>query len=148
MTEQQENEGNGIINSLKRLERAGSENSRTTQKLKEATYKVADEIALRVAKAGSSDGQSYLYSDLYDELLPRDYFVTSSNGSSFRPELCYCKDRRKFAVVRYSKRGEPSREQIQGFAKDIATGLLDEIATFLEQRAQENEQAATTLNNA
>jgi len=138
-----------IISAVKRLERAGSENSRTTQKLFEAARQVA-ELIKDMVPAGAR--------------LPRGYYVKkvhSNVGScSF---LCrdFPGDYPGEAVTRYVDgigshlHGDfhcwipgQDRNTVLKFAEDIATGLLDEIAEWLEKRTAENQKATEALLKA
>lgn len=156
------NDDNSIINALKRLERAGSENSRATEKLHEAARIVASQI-ITVAP-------------LYI-LLPRGYWVRKMNsniGSEYflvkstsvkNPPYELGDDMRgphEWDLIDYWIDGTDSylhgdfqcrvpgqnREGSLRFAKDIADGLLDEIADFLEKRKAESEKNTQTLESA
>jgi hypothetical protein len=135
-----------IIDAVKRLERAGDENSKATQKLHEAASTVA-EIIEKQAPVGV--------------WLPRDYKVVRirSNVSS---EVFLIGGKDPYGdgnfwvdgIGRYLHNdfqcGIPSQTRAGSlkFAKDVAEGLLDEIAEFLEQRKAESENAATVLEQA
>jgi len=147
-------EDNGIINAVKRLERAGSEHSRATQKLFAAAAKVAAFIEERVPVGVD---------------LPRGYYtreVTTNSGSA----RFLCRDipipvegdDENEAHVAYVTRyvdglgghvhgdfrtyvPDQDRETVLRFAEDIAGGLLDEIAAWLESRAVEAEKAASSM---
>ena len=140
-----------IINAVKRLERAGDENSKATKKLHEAAREVAYKIEA-VAPVGV--------------LLPRGYRVERVKSNVGSDEFLTLRgDRDEY------QRGEYHYYWIDGcgrylhgdfhaevpaqtrtgslrFAKDVAEGLLDEIAEFLEQRKAESEKAAEVLENA
>ncbi len=140
---------NSIINAVKRLERAGSEHSRTTQKLFEAARQVA-KLIKEMVPVGVK--------------LPRGYYVqlVSSNIGSSR-FLC-----RDFSVENDHANGVAFVDGIGGylhrdfrcwvpgqdrttvlkFAEDVADGLLDEIAEWLEVRTVEMEEAANKLLKA
>jgi hypothetical protein len=134
------------IDAVKRLERAGDENSKATKKLHQAAVTVAgiieDQCPVNVA-------------------LPRGYEVTrvkSNVGYAYFLLL----DRDQYNEGRYWIDGQGSylhgdfNSWIPGqtragslrFAKDVAEGLLDEIAEFLEQRKADSENAATVLERA
>jgi hypothetical protein len=154
MTSQNSNSDNSIINSLKRLERAGSENSRTTEKLREAAAEVANKIVEMVPLS------------LIDEegpkgavvSLPRGYVIEerTGNNASFR---YLTRDGDPLWESRYLDAkenhyqggdfncwiGAANRDDILRFSKDIATGLLNEIATWLEERTKANQSATATL---
>lgn len=137
---------NEIINAVKRLERAGSENSRATKKLHDAVRIVADLICDR-APVGVD--------------LPRGYRVVrirSNVGSANFLEVDGGED----------EFGEPTSDLVDGdggylhgdfhcplpaqtretslqFAADVADGLLDEISEMLEQRATQTLAHAASL---
>jgi hypothetical protein len=139
-----------IINAVARLERAGSENSRVTNKLHAAASTVADWI----------EGQVPV-----NVLLPRGYRVKRVKSNVGYTDF----------LVRESKEtneyGEPVLLWIDGtgvylhgdfhaaipsqtrhgsllFANDVASGLLDEIAAWMEKLAAECDSAAKVLENA
>lgn len=132
-----------IINALKRLERAGDENSRATEKLYEAAKKVAAFIEENVPAAVE---------------LPRGYkaIYVSSNIGSAKFLVNETKERRVWidGIGGYlhedynCKIPAQTRTGVLDFAKDIAEGLLDEIALFLEKRAQESSEMTDVLNNS
>jgi len=134
---------NGIINSLKRLERAGNENSRATQKL----FKAANDVAAFIEEAVPFECE-----------LPRGYRiekVRSNVGSA-----SFLVKEGEFGCDYIDGIGgylhgdfhcwipEQKRSAILQFAEDIATGLLDEIAEFLEKRADKSLSAAEVLTDA
>jgi hypothetical protein len=141
---------NSIINSLKRLKRAGSENSRTTQKLREA----AKDAALTIIEL--------IPRDAVDEPLPRGYQIAyrrSNIAGEFYlqvPNSGYDSDAR-FLDIKTSHYlhndfhchvEAATREDVLKFASDIASGLLSEIAAWLEERAQANKEATAKLETA
>src|SRR5262245_30430730 len=136
-----------VINSVARLERAGAENSRATKKLHDAASQVADFICGRVP---------------INVKLPRGYKVVrvKSNVGSADFLVRESGDTDEFGyLVRQWIDGTGSflhgdfhaevpaqtRAGSLQFAKDVAEGLLDEIAAFLEKRAAESDAAASTL---
>ena len=126
-----------IIDALKRLERAGAENSRTTDKLREAAVAVAEKVE-NLAKG----------MDIFD--LPRGYCVEQRQGSTYLMSdetdmEDYCPQR--FALYPGSL-AKPPREIVLRFAADVAGGWLDEVAEMLETRAAENTEAADQLEAA
>jgi hypothetical protein len=139
---------NSIINAVKRLERAGSENSRTTQKLFGAARQVA-ELIEDMVPAG--------------EELPRGYYVKKVQSNiGYGLFLCYDElVENNLEITRYIDgiggylHGDfhcwipgQDRDTVLQFAKDVATGFLDEIAEWLEKRAEENQKATEVLENA
>lgn len=105
-------ENNSVINALKRLERAGSEESRATEKLKNAAEIVAAMIEQRLEGA---------------EVYPRGSQHLNWDGSDTIPH---------------------DRNSSLRLARAIATGWLDELATWLEQRSTESAEATATLERA
>ncbi len=129
-----------VISALKRLERAGSENSRATEKLIEAAGIVAEQI---IAATPEPELQ-----------LPRGYHVEPLRVGERRGLFLSCGTQLVSSGVGYYPNPtggfyifieRTSREAALHFAADIASGLLDEIAAFLEQRAAEAASAAGTL---
>lgn len=120
MTNQQK--PNSIINSLKRLERAGMELSRTNEKLRQAAQEVAERI-VDIA---------------YDEMirLPWGYHV--ENRKLYAP---YTDGFTTLEPID-SRTALPI---IQKFARDVANGLLDAIAETIEQSAKANEATRKAL---
>lgn len=125
-----------LINALKRLERAGDEHSRATTKLHAAVRKIAefieDQCPAHVPLPRGymvNEGERYMY--LTRDLGPAKY---PYSGESWERDWQFI-DRRQ------------TRESSLQFAKDIAEGLLEEIAAFLEERTQEAEQAAVLLES-
>lgn len=126
-----------VIDSLKRLERAGSESSRATEKLRLAARDVAEAIEA-------------ISMDFLGVVLPRGYVVEMREGSVYlmsreQDDNDYCPTR--YAFYSYS-RTPPTRTAILEFASDIADGWLDELATFLEARQAESIKAAEILEAA
>lgn len=138
-----------VINAVKRLERAGSENSRATKKLHDAASEVAYLIKHQVPVGAD---------------LPRGYNVVEVNSNV---GIC------RFLLLPNGcdEYGEPQSLWIDGtgnylhgdfrceipdqtregslqFAKDIADGLLNEIAAWLESRVNEADSAAETLEQS
>ncbi len=127
-----------ILDVLKRLERAGSEDSKAIQKLHYAAAEVARVIEKTVP---------------VEHDLPRGYRVVQKDFDAFFL-VCRKSDREYWIDGRYPDddlpRGVPvqTREGSLQFAEDVATGLLDEIAAWLEQRSKESDAAAATLTEA
>jgi hypothetical protein len=143
-----------IIDSLKRLERAGEEDSRSIKKLHRAAADVADWI-IKAAPEGIR--------------LPRNYIVVrrqSNTGSLRFLVLCDVEpddievdagDYPNLVSLYIDGMGGPlhgdpqcfippqTRQGSLTFAKDVAEGLLDEIAVFLEACRANQERAAQVL---
>lgn len=132
------------IDALKRLERAGSENSRATKKLLDACVVIAQQI-----EAACPVGVS----------LPRGYEVVERH-SNVGSALYLLTDRPDCGGEYVDGNGiylhgdffcwipQTTREVALVFAHDIADGLLDEITDFLEARARETEESAAVLENS
>ncbi len=106
-----------IINALKRLERAGSEDSRQTKKLVRSAETIGDYIATFCpAEATGWDGEEGVD-------LPRGYCVSPTTG-----HLC-CGNWPQVGA---------DRVRALAFADDIASGWLDELSAWLEERARES----------
>ena len=131
---------NSVINALKRLERAGAESSITTLKLREAVRDLAAAIATDLDSIAHDcpEGQ-------YAWTLPRGYTLeplrngallcAPTDGGTDRAELLNSTP----IVV------PPSRTAALQFAHDIATGWLDELAQWVEDRTEDAGEAADVL---
>jgi hypothetical protein len=138
-----------IIDALKRLERVGSEHSKTTEKLMSADRELSAKIVgqynvrnetieivsvykdkeSRWAALGSLDQQVELH------LLPTErmrYWIRE--GDLFNP------DREEYV--------SSNRESALAFSRDVAAGLLDLIEQSLATRHEENMTALGVLDNA
>jgi hypothetical protein len=133
-----------IIDSLKRLERAGSENSKTTQKLIAAAHELSNLIVEQFAVIGSEGVPVVsLYSKtVYDDNEERFRQV----GPDFRYGISrgrlYNSGRPNSPFV------DETRDDALAFSKDIADGLLDHIIEALEKRAGENAEGLATIEGA
>jgi hypothetical protein len=131
-----ENNMANVIDALKRLERVGSEASKTTEKL----------IAAATA-------MSELIVQFYDEDESLYFTVKAGNDSRFLQYLVQKKknDVRKhlFVVLQqeYVYVGA-NRAAATKFAEDIAAGLIDLIADDLEKRTTENDASFSVIAKA
>ncbi len=114
-----------VVDALKRLERAGDANSRTTRKLVDA----ADRLAHRIV----------------EQYEARDKYVANLAPRFKRARYSVLNGRLVNAESRYVAE---SRDTSLAFALDIAAGLLDGIAESLEKRSQESHQALSVVENA
>lgn len=128
-----------IIHSLKRMERLGGENSRLTQKAKEAADELAKQIAESIPFAGK---------------LPEDYRIISYS-EDFLIKETRCPNYEKFeefevngSVYLGNKIYGGNREVVLQFAKDIANGLLDKFADFVEKKNALAKKSIEILNSA
>jgi len=133
--ENTQQKSNSVIDALKRLERAGSENSRATQKLRESATLVGNKISYEMGLPRGIE-------------LPRGYTILGV-GEYNQPYLHQ-------SVGAGEWDGEPqfanveegaSRDVLLRFAADIAEGWLDEVAAFLEERVRESDNAVQVLAN-
>ena len=110
-----------IIDALKRLERIGSENSKTVEKVKQA----ADRLSKHLLSVVPEDA----------ERLPRGYIVLNRSA-----ERVLAIDGESPEVVSHS------RHAALRFAEDVATGWLDDLADWLQAQATESESAVQALS--
>lgn len=146
---------NSIINSLKRLERVGGENSRVTQKLKAACVDTADQIIDIIHKSEIFD------TNLSYDQISRLYRLTGEPKSDGLCLLQYNKnyfdlvyyeeyeedmiitDNYKGFSLRYSE--DITRSRALKFSHDVANGLLDKIAVLIERKKTEVEKAQNQI---
>lgn len=130
---------NSIINSLKRLERAGEENSKTNEKLKIATKEVADFIVAQFNIDPISDfEEGFIY---YFDLCDGYYISFYGNSTHFKKYLqkgSYflnsCDDDIRYWSCYYYRPVEPIHKGgCLKFADDLSNGLLDKIADIIEK---------------
>jgi len=132
---------NSIINSLKRLERAGQENSRYTQKVREATSEVADLIATCSISPLTENLTLLRELDIYP--LGKYSFIRGMQGKvliKLNDEI--------LNPSGYLPSDGPSRNTCLEFAKDIADGLIDAIAEEVEVENRKLQEAEEALENA
>lgn len=129
----------GIIDDLKRLERAGDETSKTTRKLKEAVYVVAEEIAEKSPVGLIVNGYEIVrkFSNIGSaKYLEKDGIQYNQDGEGFLHGDFTC-----------SLHG-PRRAECLNFAQDIANGLIGKFAEAMETRQTEDIEAIYTLENS
>lgn len=147
---------NSIINSLKRLERVGSETSVCTKKLKKAVCEIANKIY----------EQTQEFCDYGDDIV--NFFVKitgEKNKTGLRYFVCggrkyllwdidYQADECNFLDYCISESSSKTRMYditrfvALSFAKAISDGLLDEVTKYIEQKKYEAENAIKQLENA
>lgn len=129
----------GIIDSLKRLERIGEENSKTTRKIKEATAEVAEQIAETVPAGVAAGGYKVITvrSNVgkADFLFKDGIYYNQLEDGYLHGDFHACLT-------------APTREECLQFAADIANGLIDKFAAEMERRAQADREATATLEAA
>ena len=131
-----------VIDALKRLERNGSECGKATAKLRASAILIADQIIKACPYRTQRD-------------LPRGYSIGTVRGFQGRRETYLYPPRGEGALNGEGGYacGDFSAPQPDGcaldslhaFARDIATGLLDEIAAQWEAERVQHETDATTL---
>ena len=114
-----------VVDSLKRLERVGSENSKTTQKLVEA----ADRLAAVIV-------QQFDVPDRYEVDVAPSF--TRTRYSILNGRLCNGQ----------SRYVAENRDTALAFAKDVAIGLVDGIVESLEHRNNESRAALDAVKVA
>lgn len=138
-------ETKGIITALKRLERAGSENSRATKKLHAAAETVAGAIINSVPD------------HMVGELLPRDYRVVCHTSNVGKTYFLVREGEEHYYIDGFGGylHGDfhvfippQKREGSLLFAKDIADNLLDMIAEHVEASMVKIMNAANILEAA
>ncbi len=124
-----------VIDSLKRLERVGSENSKTTQKLIDAASALEDLVLAQ-------------FPHQPNVAFERGGSIRGMNGVKPPYRLEYLIFNRRL-INRWNQ--EPvsqDRASAMRFAEDIADGLLDVIESVLVKNQKEAAPAARTLEDA
>jgi hypothetical protein len=126
-----------IIDSLKRLERFGSENSKTTQKLIDAAAELS---RLIVGYFGPCEDGTIAAKAEHDYENSKRKYKTAwvHNYSICSGKLCFQGDRGIQLGYEYVAK---NRENALRFSKDVAAGLLEGITATLEKRSTETEEA-------
>ena len=144
-----------LLHALNRLERAGSEESRCTKKLHEAACTVAEKICAAVYTARAVSvllPRGYMVTNVKSNVGNTDFLVRKTgkiDDMSGEPELYWIDGQGSYLHGDFHAFvPDQTREGSLQFSKDIAEGLLDEIAEFLEKRSTESSQAAELLQNA
>ena len=120
-----------VINALKRLERAGSEHSKTTEKLVEAARIVAEQLVALLP-----DGVTL-------REFRGDYERTDDDRLLVQVELgSWARLTGVSTVTSYQRRAALK------FAEDLAGGLLDQVASYLEKDAAVAIEATSKLRAA
>ena len=130
-----------VIDALKRLERAGSEESGATGKLKDAARELGEYVV------GLLDEEVRDEVSAHDGItaLPRDYRVQEGYGDIGVADFHLV--RWDYATQRYIP-VHASRFAALAFAEDVATGWLDELGEWLAARKAYAEEGAATLTDA
>jgi len=122
-----------VIDDLKRLERTGSEESRATEKLINAAKAVTAHIAEQFV--GFRDGTYHV------SRSDANYVIAVNNGGAIfsRIDVSHC------GSVTWSDPRYIGREAALKLASSIASGLLTEIADWLDERKIEAKEATAIL---
>lgn len=128
-------ETNTVINALMRLERAGSESSKTTEKLLSAARLVSEKIcqSYKLPLEASETGG-------FGVELPRGYILFSFSDADPNERRAICTGGVDFPDPVFDDRDSALR-----FAQDIATGWLDDLAAFIESQTTSDTDAADVL---
>lgn len=143
-----------LIRALDRLERASGQHARVTEALHEAVARVADTIE-RLAPHGVVLPRGYIVRDVESNIGSTTllFRLTGEYDEYDGEPVEQCID---YTGGRYlhgdfnadmSGRGQSRAASLQ-FSKDVAGGLLDEIAAFLEERTAKAAAATTALDQA
>jgi hypothetical protein len=141
---------NSIINALKRLERAGKDNSRATQKLREAAIDVAQFVIDSTPRAFICKelARGYKVLGIESNVGKEYYFRVRGTGYDCTSRfLCIAKGHYQHGDFN-AWVDAATREDVLSFAADVANGLLDEIATQFEAATVQDASATDTLKNA
>lgn len=128
-----------VIDSLKRLERIGSENSKTTQKLLTAARELADQIVHLCALSVDES--------ISVERAPSVKGTDEVHNARVKPIAKYKVDRLSL-YMNDKQMSSWSRDSALSFSEHIANGLLDLIAAELEQRQHTSKRAMPALETA
>jgi hypothetical protein len=141
-----------IIDSLKRLERVGSENSKTTEKLIAAARELSAKIVSHfdnckdgeIVVASNHDSPMIHHPDSSKPLTPWKHTYRIFDG-----QLHF--DTRRFRSGKVHMDHEyvaADRENAFAFSEDVAAGLLDGIAEALEARSSKSKEVLPSLTAA
>lgn len=131
------NDMSDIIDSLKRLERVGSENSKTTQKLIDAARELASLITQQCGLPNFPDSENIILNeDRLEPFAKFQYFV--ANGRLVNG---------KRSTERHNAYVDETRDDALAFSKDVANGLLDYIVRVIEERQAESTESLSTLQD-
>lgn len=135
-----------VISALKRLQRAGSEESRASQKLREAASVVATRIEVTLLPALQATRRSYPEERVLG-IPGTDYTVVyrrdaDTEWAELRLDYATLYEPGYALADPYS----PAPHEVAlRFARDVAEGLLDKVAALLETLAAESDAATSTL---
>lgn len=125
-----------VIDSLKRLERIGSENSKTTEKLLTAARELS-ELIVRQFLPGVGQGVTVAT-------------IETKNSLGWADDTSYWVGpvRERFLLTRNNVPVWDNRGVALEFSKDVADGLLDRIIETLTERAKNGQQGLDVIEAA
>jgi hypothetical protein len=125
-----------VIDSLKRLERIGSESSKTTEKLLTAARELS-ELIVKQFFPGVGQGVTVAT-------------IERKNSSGWVDETSYWVGpvREKFLLTRNNVPVWDNRGVALEFSKDVADGLLDRIVETLTERAKNDQEGLDVIEAA
>ena len=129
-----------LIDDLHRLDRAGSEHSRTSRKLADACRSLADHISDQVIGFPCS----LPFRSDTGTVFQQYSVVEDASGYTWLAVTCEPPDGMIDEITTVVR--DWDREQRLAFAKDVASGLLPAISKWLEERAEEADRFADIVN--
>src|SRR5579872_4797138 len=138
-----------VIDSLKRLERIGAENSKTTEKLVVSAREIAEAI-LEQFQPFDDDETIQVAKRIGRNRRHPDITFTDEGGNEVELtqfELDYYIQDGKLVNRDDGRYVGKNRETSLRFAEDIADGLLDVISKVLAERGQESAERLLTLDS-
>jgi len=151
-----------VVSALKRLERAGSEHSRATEKLLGAASEMADWLCGHLPWVGGIPGTRYELHRVYSHRVNsgRTYLVRRRDSDDFSQDEGWVARTEDWLNGSEGGAGgyfcgdfscpvpEATRRGALLFAEDLAGGLLETIADLLERENAEADGAAERLRAA
>lgn len=126
-----------LTNAVERIGRAGNENSRASEKLRDACLTLANFISDTVIRFSvdiphrTETGKSFQKYRTQEDSLGMSWLAMAVDEESL-----------------YRNANEWKREECMAFIRDVSDGLLDHIAGWLEARAAEADSAAYAVESA
>jgi len=132
-----------VIDALKRLERVGSENSKTTEKLINAATELSKKVIEQFRVSGNEAVTVLDHRNSW-ELDPDD----ETPRNTYEPEMYYFIEQGRIKNGRTNMFVDQGRDSALAFSKDVAAGLLDHIVDELTTREAETRGGLTVLEAA
>jgi hypothetical protein len=142
---------NDVVNALKRLERAGSESSRATEKLMGAAVDVAVAIekACPAELVGQDLADGYIVTRVRSSVGSDLFLVRGPEEDGYGDSPEWIDGNGSYLHGDFNAWiPDSTRAGVLQFAQDIASGLLDRIAERFEQAAAKDAALTATLENA